>query len=200
LVGDVEETKKLILASSSPRRSEIFSLLRLDYTVVEPSGCQEMMMEDPFQTVKANSVLKIRNISSRGIIGKNVLIAGFDTLIFSGKSIIGKPRDTKEARSFLSSFSGKEHKVISAVSVLDTRSKKMFSNTEVTVVKFRELSHRETEYYLENENVLDKAGAYNIMGLGCALVESIRGCFYNVAGVPVAALIDLLKRFDYKFL
>lgn len=200
MVGEEEETKKLILASSSPRRSQILSLLKLDFKVARPSGCKEVRLKDPLKTAEANSALKVRNVFERGIIGKNNLIAGFDTVVYARGSFLDKPVDLDQARHYLRSLSGDRHKVISAVSIFDTDSQKMFSNTDVTVVKFRELDDALIESYLKKEYVFDKAGAYNIMGYGCSLVHSIKGCFYNVAGLPVRVFIETLKNFDYKFL
>jgi septum formation protein len=199
-----EDNKRIILASSSPRRKKIFEQLHLDFEIIKPIEAEERLFKNPYETVSYNSLVKVKNIYNHAIINdlnyRNVLIAGFDTIVYWRGRFFGKPLDIKMARDFLTSLSGKSHSVISSVSVLDFNSGKYLSDSDITIVKFRKLDKVEIEKYLEIEYVLDKAGAYDISGFGSILIEKINGCFYNVAGLPVNKFIGLLKKFNYKIL
>jgi septum formation protein len=129
--------------------------------------------------------------------GEEFLIAGFDTIIYINKGYLGKPVSIEQAIEFLNILSGRVHIVISGVCVLDSISGEYRFSTETTKVKFRKLNTEEIKAYIKEEDVLDKAGAYNILGFGSLLVEKIYGCFYNIAGLPVVKLLDLLKDFGF---
>ncbi len=199
-----EDNKRIILASSSPRRKKILEQLHLDFEIIKPIEAGERLFKNPYETVLYNSLVKVKNIYNHAIINglnyRNVLIAGFDTIVYSGGRFFGKPLDIKMARDFLMGLSGKSHRVVSGVSVLDFNSGRYLSDSDITLVKFRKLNKQEIEKYLEIEYVLDKAGAYDISGFGSILIEKINGCFYNVAGLPVNKFIGLLKKFNYKIL
>lgn len=200
--------KKIILASASPRRREILELLNLDFKVIEPINCEEVLLKNPFKTVISNSIIKAKNVynnigghrSKRKGYGRKeqFLIAGFDTVVYFGRKYFGKPGSKGEAMEFLNTLAGRTHLVISGACVLDSVSGKYRFNTETTRVKFRKLTAEEIKGYTDKEYVLDKAGAYNIFGLGSMLVERINGCFYNVAGIPVVKFVDLLTGFGFK--
>ncbi len=200
--------KKIILASASPRRREILKLLKLDFKVIKPEGCEERQLKDPYRTVTCNSINKARNVynyikecrlkSKRPGRVEQFLIAGFDTIISLSSRYLGKPADIGEAIEFLNILSGRVHRVISGVCILDSTSGKYYYDTECTRVKFRKLTAEEVKGYIDKEDVLDKAGAYNIFGTGSLLVDKIDGCFYNVAGLPVVKFVDLLKKFGFK--
>jgi len=199
--------KKIILASASPRRREILKILKLDFEVVKPDSCEEIKLKSPYKTVVGNSIIKAENVYNnikRSRLKKEnsgkeqFLIAGFDTVVYLNRKYFGKPGSVGEAIDFLNILSGRVHTVISGVCVLDSMSGEYRFNTEATKVRFRKLTPEEIRGYVGRENVLDKAGAYNIFGSGSLLVERINGCFYNVAGLPVVKFVDLLERFGYK--
>ena len=204
ILEEEEDNKRIILASSSPRRKKILEQLHLDFEIIKPVEAEERLFKNPYETVSYNSLVKAKNIYNHAIISglnyKNALIAGFDTIVYWRSRFFGKPLDIKMAMDFLTSLSGKSHRVISSVSVLDFHSGKYLSDSDITIVKFRKLDKVEIEKYLEIEYVLDKAGAYDISGFGSILIEKINGCFYNVAGLPVNKFIGLLKKFNYKIL
>ncbi len=199
--------KELILASASPRRKKILELLGLDFRIIKPNNFEERQFGNPYKTVIRNSIIKAKNVynylkeqnlgkHSRNQTGE-FLIAGFDTIIYVNGRTLGKPTDREQAAEFLKILSGKVHRVISGVCVLESVSGKYIFNTESTAVKFRKLTADEIGKYITKENVLDKAGAYNVLGYGSLLVEKINGCFYNIAGLPVARFVDLLKEFGF---
>lgn len=204
MLGEEDRKKKLILASASPRRKEILDLLKLDFEIVRPKNFEEKQFKNPCRMVVRNSIIKAKNVynylKERDIKnqGSNrrdeFLIAGFDTVVYINKKIMGKPSDMEQAEKYLRILSGKVHKVITGVCILESVSGRYRYSTESTGVKFRRLTADEIKKYTDRENVLDKAGAYNILGYGSVLVEKISGCFYNIAGLPVANFINMLKR------
>lgn len=206
-----EGRKKIILASSSPRRRRILELLKLDFDIIEPKDYLERSLSNPYRTVVLNSSSKARNVYDRIASGKGgkgleksykseFLVSGFDTIVYLKNKYFGKPSSKKQAEEYLNFFSGKSHLVISGVCVLSSLNGKYLCDTDTTRVKFRKLSSIEIKEYIEKENVFDKAGAYNIYGLGSTLVERVDGCFYNVVGLPIFKFVNLLKKFNYKIL
>lgn len=181
--------KPLVLASASPRRSDILSRLRIPFRV-EPSSYAEeggsfLPADRPvrFAEGKALDV-------SRKFPGEYVL--GFDTLVFLDGVPLGKPHDAADALRMLESLNGRSHKVVSGVA-LAFGGKLLASDREETVVRFRRVSRESLKRYVESGEPMDKAGAYAIQGLGARLVESIDGCFYNVVGLPVAKTLQLIE-------
>ncbi len=202
-----ESRKKIILASASPRRRKILKLVKLDFEVVKLKGSGEKRFKNPYTMVVHNSIIKARNVynyfkekdSKKQVTDYtgSFLIAGFDTVVYIDKDILGKPADRKQAEGFLNTLSGRVHKVISGICIFESDSGKYNCGTESTEVKFRKLTADDIGGYLDREDVLDKAGAYNVFGYGSLLVEKINGCFYNVAGLPVAKFVSMLKEFGY---
>lgn len=200
--------KRIILASASPRRSEILRILKISYKVVKPENCKEVIFRDPYKTVISNSIIKVKNVYNsikKGLSkGKDpdyknrFLIAGFDTVVYFKRKCFGKPGSIEEAKDFLRALSGNVHKVISGVCVLNGGSEKCRYDSGTTRVRFRRLKQEEIKAYLGMEEVLDKAGAYNIFGSGNLLVEKIEGCFFNAAGLPVIQFVNLLERFGFR--
>ena len=202
-------TKKIILASKSPRRRHILELLKLNFDIIEPINITEKFFKEPHKTVFYNSSIKAQNVYNNVIINNlknnkskygSSLIAGFDTIVYFRGRYLGKPSDKDEAGKFLRLLSGKSHLVISGITIIDIDTGKTATDSETTVVKFKLLQPSEIENYLRLENVMDKAGAYDISGYGCILVEKIKGCFYNVAGLPVFKFINLLKKFNCRII
>lgn len=195
---------KIILASSSPRREIILQKLRLSYTAVRPDQVLEKNLKNPCKTVLANSILKAQFVYNNAIINnlnyKDSVIAGFDTIVCLKGKNIGKPADLIDAEKYLRELSGRVHRVITGVSLVDTETGNSVDGIEITKVRFRKLDISEIKSYLKIENVLDKAGAYDILGFGSVLIEKIDGCFYNVAGLPVFKFLQLLSKLSYKII
>lgn len=191
-------SRRVILASGSPRRKKILKNLRIDFDVLKPSGAVEESFKNPRKTVVYNSSIKAQFVYNHAIINslnyRNCIIAGFDTIVYFNGRNLGKPRGRDEAFDFLQTLSGKIHRVITGVSVIDFNTGSIVSGSETTIVKFRSLSSGQIADYLSLEDVSDKSGAYDISGYGAILVEKINGCFYNVAGLPVYRFFELLKK------
>ena len=194
----------IILASSSPRRKRILEQLMADFIVIEPDGVDEKLFGNPYKTVKYNSNVKAKYIYNNVIIKnsgyRSSVIAGFDTIVYLRGRFLGKPSGYDEAFEFIRMLSGRVHNVITGVTVIDSLSGKIFTDSEATSVKMRRLGDDEIKSYLEAGDVYDKAGGYDISGFGSILIEQIKGCFYNVAGLPVFKFIKLLKNINYEIL
>jgi septum formation protein len=190
-------SRKIILASGSPRRKKILESLRIDFDVIKPSGAVEKLFKNPRKTVLYNSGIKAQFVYNHAIMNssnyRNCVIAGFDTIVYFNGRNLGKPGGIEQAYDFLQTLSGKIHRVITGVSIIDFETGSIVSGSETTIVKFRSLSSGQIADYLSVEGVSDKAGAYDISGYGAMLVEKINGCFYNVAGLPVYRFFELLK-------
>ena len=155
-----EGRKKIILASSSPRRRRILELLKLDFDIIEPKDYLERSLSNPYRTVVLNSSSKARNVYVRIVSGKEgkgleksykseFLVSGFDTIVYLKNKYFGKPSSKKQAEEYLNFFSGKSHLVISGVCVLSSLNGKYLYDTETTRVKFRKLSSVEIKEYIE---------------------------------------------------
>ena len=184
---------KLILASGSPRRIELLKMLGCKFQSI-PSKVEEKISPhlSPIQNVKRLSRLKALDVASK--VSDGIVIAA-DTEVVLNKKIFGKPKNKKEAQEMLKTLSGKEHRVITGLAIIDAKTKKTLQDVVITKVKFRKLNKNLIEKYVATGEPLDKAGAYGIQGKGSLLVESIRGDYFNVVGLPLNALNQLLEKF-----
>lgn len=181
--------KTFILASASPRRSDILSQIRVPFRV-EPSSYAEdgrnfLPADRPIRFAEGKALDVSRKFPAEYVLG-------FDTLVFLDGVPLGKPCDAADALRMLESLNGRSHKVVSGVA-LAHGGKLLASDGEETSVRFRRVSRKELERYVESGEPMDKAGAYAIQGLGARFVESIDGCFYNVVGLPVAKTLQLIE-------
>ena len=183
---------ELILASSSPRRILLLKKLGLRFRVVPPSYEVEVETEDPIEYVELKALEKARAVAR--LFTEGIIIAA-DTVVFMDKEILGKPRSIDEAKDFLRRLSGKTHYVATGVAVIDAATMREIVDSEVTKVKFRELSEEEIELYVKTGEPLDKAGGYAIQGLASVFIERIEGDFWNVVGLPIPLLYYILKTY-----
>lgn len=170
--------------------------------VVVPSTAEEIDdLEapglDPAQIAIKNARGKARQVASRFPAG---LVIGADTLVVIEKQVLGKPKNEQEAREMLGLLSGREHQVITGLCVVEAGSGRERGRAELTRVKFRPLSAKDIEAYVATGEPMDKAGAYGIQGKGALLVEAVYGCFYNVVGLPLVALDQILRDFGVNLL
>lgn len=178
-----------ILASNSPRRQELLKLVINEFKVI-PSNIEENVPDGiaPCDCPEYLARLKVEDISAKFL---DDTVIGADTSVIIGEKILGKPKDTDEARQMLSMLSGKTHKVITGCAVC--KSGKCSSFSSVTDVEFYRLSKREIDDYILTGESFDKAGAYGIQGKGALLVKKISGDYFNVVGLPVAELARFIK-------
>ena len=177
----------VILASASPRRSQLLRGLGIPFTV-RPAGCDERCDErDPERLVC--SLARRKALAVPAALGDTVIDA--DTVVCLECDILGKPRDESEARAMLRRLSGSRHTVFTGVAV--RRAGRILVRAEQTDVYFRPLPDAYIERYVRSGEPLDKAGAYGIQGAGGAFVRRIEGDFYNVMGLPLCALCEMLE-------
>jgi septum formation protein len=180
---------RLVLASGSPRRREILSLLGLDHEV-RPSEVDETLRpgEGPAEAARRLAVEKV--YASVGM--EPELVLGADTLVVLGTEILGKPTDQADAIRMLLRLQGRDHEVYTGLAL--RQGDRVVADVAVTRVWFRSLDAAECEEYVGSGEPLDKAGAYGIQGLGAALVQRIEGEYFNVMGLPVQLMLSLLTR------
>ncbi len=191
---DCALTKRLVLASSSPRRIDMLNDLGVEFEAVkspfiEPDHSQSLC---PEKTVTDNASGKARAVEE---LFDNAFIIGCDTVVAIGNKILGKPNSMDEAIEYMNMLNGKTHDVYSGICVLDSFSKTLKAEVEKTTVTFRKITQEEIILYLSIVNPLDKAGAYAIQGAGALIVQSIKGCYYNVVGFPLAKLEDMFMAY-----
>jgi septum formation protein len=121
---------------------------------------------------------------------------GADTVVVLDEHILGKPADEKAAAEMLRMLSGRTHQVYTGLTLIDAARNVSVSHIEVTEVTFRELTDQEIAAYVDTGEPLDKAGAYGIQGRGALLVSGIRGCYFNVVGLPLAGLLRALRELE----
>ena len=185
---------KILLASKSPRRHEILSLLNIPFTIVTIEGIDESYPETlpPEQISEYISNKKADAFLRR--IGDEELIITADTIVICDGKILGKPKDKAQAIEMLRFLSGKTHMVTTGVTIATKEKRQSFSS--VSYVTFADLTEDEIRYYVESYQPYDKAGAYGIQEwIGAVAVAKIEGSFYNVMGLPVHRLYQVLKEF-----
>ncbi len=181
--------KPIILASRSPRRSELLSLCGIDF-IVEPSDIEEIMdeslpLDERMQELAYQKALPIAKKHPDDV------VVGADTIVYIDELVIGKAHSRQEANDILHRMSGRWHSVKTGVCVLWGSEKYTF--TETSLVKFFDLSDYDIEEYLDLDEWQGKAGAYAIQGYAVRFVEKIDGDYSNIVGLPVAKLYRLMK-------
>jgi septum formation protein len=179
---------KLLLASKSPRRKQLVSMLGFGVEVVEVEADENIRSSVPVSEIPV-LLAERKSLSYTKEISLNEILLTADTLVVMNDIVLGKPHSRQEAFDILTLLSGKKHQVYTGVCLRTSKVVKLF--TEVTDVSFKNLSNNEINYYLDNYNYSDKAGAYGIQEwIGMIGVERIEGDFYNVMGLPIARLYE----------
>ncbi|MFE5320155.1 Maf family protein [Paenibacillus sp. NPDC056579] len=190
--------KKLILASSSPRRQELIASLRLPFEIkvsdvsedTEP-GLSPAEVVEQLSSRKAAAVCEMYKEQQRN----DGIVIGSDTIVVLNGEILGKPKDKADAFRMLNGLQGREHYVYSGVACIDLSTGKQIVSHQVTLVYMKPLTKTQIERYIDTGEPMDKAGSYGIQGLGATIVERIEGDYFNVVGLPVSLLSDLLQQF-----
>ncbi len=180
---------KVILASASPRRKELLSIIDDSFSVI-PSDVEEIIPDDldVYLVPQYLSQLKAQDIAKAN---PHALVIGADTAVIIGNDILGKPKTKSEAYSMIKKLSGKTHYVVTGCTlILD---KKILSFSEKTAVTFYTLDETQIEEYINSDEPYDKAGGYGIQGKGSLLVEKIDGDYFNVVGLPIGKLNKAIK-------
>lgn len=186
---------EFILASGSPRRKELLSLMDIDFKVyvsqADESGVSKNIPVKLY--VQELALLKASAAAKNFIKNKNAVIIAADTVVTMDDTILGKPSNRKNAVKMLRLLSGRSHDVYTGYCVMRISDGKVVCGAERTEVEFYELSDSKIESYVNTGEPLDKAGAYGIQGKGSMLIKGIKGDYFNVVGLPVSSLAKTLE-------
>jgi len=216
--------RTLVLASGSPRRVALLRELGLRFAVIEPQVNEASLgpLADPPSAVEALAYAKAAKVASE--LGDG-LVLGFDTAVVVGDAVLGKPRDAADAERMVLCLAGREHEVLTGLCVVDAAVAErpprdglmppggpltdgeeygraraagpgIAVGYERSFVRFGPLSVDEARAYVALGESLDKAGAYGIQGKAAIIVQMVRGCYYNVVGLPLYRLAQVLRWFD----
>lgn len=187
-----QDQPPLILASSSPRRRQLMTILGLAFEVIisevdESYIPGETPREHVARLARAKALAVGKNEQNRWVIGA-------DTIVFIDGAILGKPRHEEEAFEMLRKLSGREHTVLTGFYICRLTTDQAIGTVVESFVKVKELTNGEITGYIRTGEPFDKAGAYAIQGIGMFMVEKIRGSYTNVIGLPMCELVNALKQ------
>ncbi|GAA0698016.1 Maf family protein [Paraclostridium ghonii] len=181
----------IILASGSPRRKEILANTNVEFNVITSDIDESILKnEDPTQLVLRLAFEKCMSVALKN---PNDLVIGADTIVVLDHEILGKPKSEEEAFDMLSKLSNREHQVITGISIVNLGNEKKIVDYAISNVKFKKLTDQDIKDYISTKECLDKAGSYGIQGYGALLVEGIKGDYFNIVGLPISKLSDILK-------
>jgi septum formation protein len=185
---------RLILASASPRRQELLRAAGLEIEV-RPSSVEEVVRPGESPEDFARRAAADKALAVAATAPPDALVLGADTMVVAGEEILGKPVDPGDAARMLRILSGATHRVITGACLVSAPDRIEAVRAETTLVTFRRLDEEEIAAYVASGEPFDKAGAYGIQGLASKFVTRIEGCYFNVVGLPVAVVYDMLKPF-----
>ena len=181
----------IILASGSPRRREILANTNAKFDVLTSDVDERIFkFEEPTQLVLRLAFEKCMDIA---INNPESLVIGADTIVVLDNEILGKPKNEDEAFDMLSKLSNREHQVITGMSIVNIENNKKIVDYTISNVKFKNLTDQDIRDYISPGECLDKAGSYGIQGYGALLVKEIQGDYFNIVGLPISKLSDILK-------
>ena len=183
---------KIILASSSPRRMELIKKLNCEVECISPDTDEKFddnkSLEENILCVAASKGMAVKAFTD---LKDDQIIIAADTSVVIGETAMGKPKNSEDARLMLRALSGRTHEVITSVFMMNNaRSISFYEKTKVT---FSPMSDSEIDYYISTGEPFGKAGAYAIQGAGALFIESLEGDYYNVVGLPVNRIYNVLK-------
>jgi septum formation protein len=187
---------RIVLASKSPRRQELLRRIGIRFEVIPSNADEDSVPKDnPAAYVRKLARLKARTVANKVRTG---IVIGADTVVYCGGRIIGKPADRKEAARILRLLGGRTHDVMTGVCIIEKPSGRIFTKVVSTTVKFRRMNPELIDWYLRTKEYAGHAGGYAIQGYGGLLVEWIRGDYYNVVGLPLLSVVEMLERAGVK--
>ncbi len=186
----------IILASASPRRSEILKKAGVEFTVIPASKeINPPLSTPPQEYVRLSAAHKAREVSSSSA-SRGDIVIGADTIVVLNGKKLGKPHSTEEAFDMLRSLSGNIHLVYTGYALI--KDGEEYIGHSVTEVEFRHIPDDEINDYIESGEPLDKAGAYGVQGKGSVFVKRINGDYYNVVGLPLCEVYELIQQLKNK--
>lgn len=190
--------KKIILASTSPRRKELFGRLGLPFIIEAPDYEEDMTLKmPPIKLVKFLSGGKAMSVAKKH---KSGVVIGADTFVVFRNSLLGKPKSKLEAKEMLQKLSGKRVDILTGLTIIDIGADKKISFTDITKVYIKKLSETEINNYIKSGEPMDKAGAFAIQGLGAVIIKRIEGDFMGAMGLPLFILAKELKKLNINVL
>lgn len=185
--------KRLVLASNSPRRITLLKMAGYHFDIIPHTIEEDIHCEIfPEKLVRNLAFLKTRDVAGKV---DDALVISADTIVVHKENILGKPKDTRDAKRILTMLSGSRHDIITAVCVIDVPSKKKLLRIDRTRIKMREITKDEIETYVRSGEPMDKAGAYAVQGEGKKFVEKMDGSFSNAVGLPLETVRKMLNNF-----
>ena len=191
---------KLILASSSPRRAQILRDAGFDFTI-QPANVDESLA--PGEAVEAY-VARIAQAKAHAVAGRALadgtpaIVIAADTVVLAGKQILPKPKDADDARRMLRLLNATTHEVLTGLFVIRAYDGISFAHLDRTRVEFTRISDLDIDAYIQTKEPFDKAGAYGIQGIGGRFVRKVDGCYFNVMGLPLSRLWEILRQMRWE--
>ena len=191
----------LLLASGSPRRRQLLHMLGLDFSVCVSPSDEDAMQERYTGPIEELAQWLAKHKAAAALTlpeARDCTVIGADTTVLLDEEVLGKPRDKRHARELLLRLRGREHYVVTGIAVSGYIEGKraMRAASCITPVLMRDYSMAEIMAYIATGDPLDKAGAYGIQHASFQPTERIDGCYFNVVGLPICTLVDLLAEFD----
>lgn len=182
------ENSVIILASSSPRRQELLSLLGISLRIV-PSEVDEVLRkgELPEEYVLRLAITKAQQVAEKF---PDSWVLAADTIVVINGEVLGKPKDVREAEAMLKKLSAQEHRVITGYCILQIQGGKKRERVVSSLVKFKRLSDKEICWYINTSEPFDKAGGYAVQGKAAFMIKEIKGSYTNVVGLPLCEVIE----------
>lgn len=193
------QTKKIILASASPRRRELLAQAGYEFEIQVSHKEEIYISETPDEIVKELALLKAKDIAEQND-AKNMIVIGADTVVAHKGAILGKPKSKDDAFEMIKGFQGDKHQVYTGVAILDydVDGKETVVNHAVkTDVYVNSMTDEEIWNYIESDSVMDKAGSYGIQSGFAVYIEKIEGDYFNVVGLPISYTYEQLKQMMY---
>lgn len=189
-------TKKIILASASPRRRELLAQAGYEFEIQVSHKEETYTSETPDEIVKELALLKAKDIAEQND-AKNFIVIGADTVVAHNGAILGKPKSKDDAFNMIKGFQGDKHQVYTGVAILDydvDGNETIVNHAVKTDVYVNPMTDEEIWNYIESDNVMDKAGSYGIQSGFAVYIEKIEGDYFNVVGLPISYIYEQLKQ------
>lgn len=193
------KNRRIVLASASPRRKELLAQVGFEFDIIT-SDCEEITTKTkPSEVVEELSYLKATDVADKlDKQSERLLVIGSDTVVALDDIIMGKPKDEEDAFLMLKALQGREHSVITGVTMIFTepgKEEKKIVFSKETKVWFYSMNDDEIRAYIDTKEPMDKAGSYAIQGLCAAYIERIEGDYNTVVGLPVAEICKVLREY-----
>ncbi|SFC31478.1 Maf-like protein [Clostridium uliginosum] len=185
---------KIILASASERRQELLTRLVKKFDIMVSDFDESQIIFEGSNDKYVQSIALGKALDIKNKINENAIIVSADTVVTLDGKILGKPKDEEDAFNMIKSLQGRSHFVYSGVVVINTALNKTIKDSLCTEVTFSQISDKEIREYIKTKEPLDKAGAYGIQGIGGVFVKEIKGCYYNVVGLPLNKVKTMLEQ------